>query len=529
VPDPVATGEPAMTAATPGRPRRGSRAVGSAVAAGAGTVFWIVAARRYDDGELGRNAAVLAAIVVAGGVAQLIAMHLIVAVARPRTRPRLAWACLAAAVVAGLAGLVFAVTAPGWSPEVAGLLSGPGAVAACAGACAVWGIFVLQDGILSITGDRVTSLPTLGFAVLKLGLLPVAAALGVTGGISVAWMAAAVVIAALTGAFLFSGRAAAGRGPVADERPVRPPATQVWGEIAAASCWLVWTQLLPLVVLLSRGAAQAGMFAVVWAISYPLYLVPVGLARSLVTLPVTHAGTVTRARASVERRSLFLLAPLVAALAAAAPWILWLPGGDYSTAGRWLLPLLALAALPNIVVSAAVSQARALRRIGVAGLVTGSLSVLVVGLSVLLMPVFDLGGIGLAMLAGQGSVAVAILVLRAEWLPRPITGPGARARERGLIRRAAPTALASRSWRPHRRLPGWPDCPGRRSPGCRPPTPPAAGPCCSTRCTRWCTWNTTRGWTAGASCCPASSTPGRPPGSITRCKAWCPVGRPATA
>ncbi|MEV6902816.1 phosphotransferase [Amycolatopsis sp. NPDC051372] len=463
-------GQPERAVAARGAPPRRSLyghgyalVLSSALTSGIGLVFWIVAARSYDQAVLGRNSALVFAIMFLAGMAQLNLVNLLirfVPVAGPRTRRLVALAYLIGGGLAGLAGLVFALGIRWWSPDLAELLHGPVAVAGCAGACAVWAIFVMQDGVLTAIGRaRMVPVENLVFSVVKLGLLAALAAALPHGGITVSWMAATAVAALATTAYLFlhalpvyEGTATAG-----ERISLRSLVGYLGGDFAGATCWLACTQLLPVLVLGVLGARPTATFAAAWTIAYALYLVPAAMGQSLVAHTALNPESVAAARAGVERRSLFLLLPVVAALVLAAPWVLRLLGPAYADAGRWVLPLMAASALPNIVVAAAVSQARALRRTGVVATVLGTLSVLVLGLALVLMPAFGIVGVGLAVLAGQSVLAGMIFLLRAEWVPRPIVGPLADVRSRGLLRRIAPTALRSRSWCLQHRLRGLSD------------------------------------------------------------------------
>ncbi|QRP47877.1 aminoglycoside phosphotransferase family protein [Amycolatopsis sp. FDAARGOS 1241] len=432
----------------------------SALTSAIGMVFWIVAARNYDQAVVGRNSALVYAIMFLAGVAQLNLMNVLirfVLVAGARARRLVAVAYVVGGGLAGLAGLVFALGVRWWSPGLAGLLDSPYSVAGCAGACAVWAIFVMQDGVLTAVGRaRVVPVENLVFSVVKLGLLAALAAALPSGGITVAWMAAtAVAVLATTGyLFLHALPAHEASATTDEEISFRALAGYLIGDFLGATCWIACTQLLPVLVLGVLGAVPTATFATAWAIAYALYLVPAAMGQSLVAHTAHDPERATAARAGVERRSLLLLLPAVAALVLAAPWVLHLLGPGYADAGRWVLPLMAVSALPNVVVAAAVSQARALRRTGVVATLLGSLSVLVLSLALVLMPIFDITGVGLALLAGQTILASVILWLRADWTPRPIIGPLAGVRSRALLRRIAPTALGSRSWRVQHRLHG---------------------------------------------------------------------------
>lgn len=427
----------------------------SVLSSGIGFLFWIAAAHTYDQAVVGRNSALIYAIMFLGGVAQLNMVNVLlrfVPVAGPRARRLVALAYLTGGVLAGLAGLVFALGVRWWSPELAGLLRGPAAIAGCAAACAVWAFFVMQDGVLTAVGRaRLVPVENLMFSVLKLGLLVALAVSLPSGGITVSWMVATVVAVLSMSGYLFLRALPAHSGVHGRTERLTPRllAGYFSGDLLGATFWLACTQLLPVLVLGVLGARSTAVFAMAWTIAYALYLVPAAMGQSLVAHTAASVGPeeVDAARAGVERRSLTLLVPVVAVLVVAAPLVLRLLGPAYAEANRWALPLMALSALPNVVVAAEVSRARVLRRVGLVAVLMGAVSVLVLTLTLVLTPILGITGAGLALLTAQTVVAAALLLARAGWLPRPIAGPFAGLRTTALLRRIAPVVLADGPWR----------------------------------------------------------------------------------
>jgi O-antigen/teichoic acid export membrane protein len=120
-----------------------------------------------------------------------------------------------------------------------------------------------------------------------------------------------------------------------------------------------------------------------------------------------------------------LVLPLAALTAVAAPYGLLLFGQDYADAGTGLLRWLALGALPNVFVVLGVSVGRIEHRGWVVIAGQGTIAVLVVGLSALLLPGMGIEGVGVAWTASQALVAVAMLatILRPLLLSRTLADP----------------------------------------------------------------------------------------------------------
>ncbi len=112
--------------------------------------------------------------------------------------------------------------------------------------------------------------------------------------------------------------------------------------------------------------------------------------------------------------------PLAIVVAIVAPLILRFFGSEYVDGASLLLALLALSAIPNVVITTFLSAARVQRRMRAVTVVTAAMSVSVMGLSVLLLDRYGLTGVGVAWVAAQSVIAVVLLIteLRAVWLPR---------------------------------------------------------------------------------------------------------------
>ncbi|MEV7771281.1 hypothetical protein [Kitasatospora sp. NPDC086791] len=119
------------------------------------------------------------------------------------------------------------------------------------------------------------------------------------------------------------------------------------------------------------------------------------------------------------RHSGRVLVAAVVLLIAVAPWGLLLFGRDYAQHGTVVLWLLALSALPNLLNTTVVALSRARRRMGVVVGVLAGLSIVVLGLTALLLPVLGITGAGAAWLIGQTLVAAVLLWRRSWWLPGP--------------------------------------------------------------------------------------------------------------
>ncbi|MBC3839849.1 hypothetical protein GXW82_05245 [Streptacidiphilus sp. 4-A2] len=257
-----------------------------------------------------------------------------------------------------------------------------------------YSIFVLQDGLL--TGLRRPGwvlIENAVFAVVKAALLVCCGLLALESGILVSWAGAMTVALLLTNAYLFrravpDRQRAAGDGGALPPRLVRYASADYLGTL----CRLAAYTVAPLMVLDRLGGTSNAYFSLAWVIAYTLFLASYNMGSSLI-VEAAHAPERLVADARrVLRHSAWLLAGAVLLLVAVAPWMLRLFGPGYAEHGTALLRLLALAALPNLLLDVAVDVARARRKLVWAVGLQGLLCVLVLGFSAWLLPVMGVAG-----------------------------------------------------------------------------------------------------------------------------------------
>ncbi|MGH3492921.1 MAG: phosphotransferase, partial [Sciscionella sp.] len=440
----------------------------SALSSAVGFLFWVIAAREYDEKVVGSNSALVYAIMFLAGIAQLNLPNVLlrfVPVAAAGTRRFVLLSYLVGGGLAAAAGLTFAIGVRWWSPNLVSVLGGSRATILFALACGVWSVFVMQDSVLTAVGRApVVTLENFLFSLLKLSLILLFTSILPITGIVVSWMVATAIVVVLTNLYLFA-RAVPDQLRRPADSSHRVPAAGVVrylaGDYVGMLCWLGCTQMLPVLVLGYTGARSTATFTIAWTIAYALYLVPMGMGQALVAHTSADLHRLHAARQGVARRSLIVLVPVVAVLLVVAPYALRLLGSDYASAGTPVLRLAALSAIPSVIVTTAVSEARVRRRMVTVVAILAAVSALVITLSVLLMPLMGVIGVGVALLAAQTTVATAVLLTRAGWFPRSIANPMARLAGVLLIRRVAPALFArlARSdgarWRIQRILGGY--------------------------------------------------------------------------
>jgi O-antigen/teichoic acid export membrane protein len=392
--------------------------VSSALSSAVGLLYWVAAARLFDPDTVGVNSTMVSTLTLLGSAAQLNlgnAMLRFVPVAG-RTARSLVLSCYAVGVGAALVtGGVFALGARWWAPDLLEAVGSGPLLAFFLLATPVWSVFVMQDYVLTaIKRATLVPLENLVFAVLKIALLAVGAVLAMFTAIAVSWaVATAVLVLAVTG-WLLRALPAHGVATAAAAVPIR--ARTVIGFVSADWAGTLFSLSvnfgLPLLVLARLDADSAATFGVAWQIAFALYLVANGMGQSLVAHVSADPQGLDDAYRGMVRKALTLLVPAVIVIVPGAGLILSIFGEHYATTGTALLALSALSAVPNVVSIATVNAARVRQRRIVQFGVPAMIAVIVIPLAWILMPRLGLTGVGIALLAGQSTVAAVILVVR---------------------------------------------------------------------------------------------------------------------
>lgn len=406
-----------------------------------GILFWMLAARLYTPEQVGRDAALITALLFLAFAAQLglkSAMTWVLPRAGAATL-RYIWLAYATSMaMAGLLGAAAIFGLRGWLPTLRELSAQPVLALWFVGSAMVWCVFAIQDGVL--TGLRQPIWVTIENAIYNLSKLALLVGLaGLPGaGVWAAWTLPVAPVVLIVN-FLIMRRLAP-RHIAAASAQASPPAPRqvvrfVAGDYLGALFSEVATKLLPLLVIGALGSRANAYFYQAWSIALPLLLIASNMTASL-TVEATSDST---KRALYSRRMLRqmvrLIIPAALALALGARPILSLYGAAYAEAGAGLLRLLALAAIPYILYAWYISHARIHGRVWGIVLIQALLCALTLGLSSWLLPLYGINGVGIAWLATQLVLAALIVftqlrpALRAPAQARP-------ASQNELLRRA---------------------------------------------------------------------------------------------
>ncbi|MEU3849639.1 lipopolysaccharide biosynthesis protein [Streptomyces sp. NPDC029554] len=381
------------------------------VSAVLGLGFWLVAARYYTEEAVGQGSAAIAAMRL---LASITATTMIGAVVRfvpraGRETGRLVWGTyVASSLIVALAAAVFLLTLDAWGASYAPLGT-PLAGAVFVAACVAWALLTLQDGVL--TGLRKAEWVPAGnavFSVGKLVLLAVFAGTLPVLGIFVSWAVAIAFSTLPLGWLIF--RRLIPRQAEAD-RDKEPPKIRDMGRFLAGDSLgalfsLAMINLLPVMVAVRFSAAENGYFYVAYTVGGTMEFMAINMASSL----TAHASHDPRQLADgvkgALRRMTLLLVPVVLVLVLFAPYILTPFSPDYAEHGSTVLRLLALGALPRVVVELYIGVLRVQGRTGVLAALQGAMCALVLGSAAVLFTPAGIAGAGWAVLLSMTLIAV---------------------------------------------------------------------------------------------------------------------------
>ncbi|MEU3045754.1 teichoic acid transporter [Streptomyces sp. NPDC006984] len=398
-------------------------AVSSLINAALGALFWVLATRWYDDAAVGLSYSALSAMLLLASIGQLNLSDFLIrfAPSAGRHTRRMVLTCYGVSAVASTAAAgAFLLLVPRAAPDL-GFLRSPLPALCFVLATAAYAVFVMQDGALTaLRRPGWVVAENIVFAVVKILLLGLGALLALATGILLSWAGALVVALLVANVVLLRHAVPRHERTSPDARPPARPVRYAAADYAGSLFRMAAYTLVPLIVLNHLGPEQSAYYSLAWVVAYVLYLVTRNLGSSLVVEAVRSPERLVEHGRRVMRHSALLLGAGVAVLVAGAPLILDLFGEGYSDSGANLLRLLALSALPNIVVSLAIDVSRARRRLRLAVGLQVALCVLVLGLTTALLPVMGITGAGVAWLAAECLLALPLLLGRARWLA---TGP----------------------------------------------------------------------------------------------------------
>lgn len=400
-----------------------SLAANTAITSVLGMVFWLVAARLYSHVEIGRDSALILAMIELSTLCQLNLDNGIVRFLPDlgrRSRRALGAAYGLTGALALVVGSVFVLVAPQASDELAFLGDNTSLEVGFVAALVLWGVFALQDAALTAT-RRASWVPLENglFGVLKIVALPLLLVAGIGHGVFAAWALPMALLVVPVNVLLF--KRAIPDHVIGEEREssvsrlgIRRVVRFLAQDYVASIFTRATMTLLPLLVIAILGPKASAYFSIPFMIMVAFDSLAYSACTSLVveaTLAGEHLQALTRL---IVRRVLALIVPAGVALIVAAPLVLLPFGHAYEEQGTTVLRLLLCASLlrPGIALFSAVCRIRGhgLRL----ALVEFALLVLVLGPAALLADSHGIDGVAAAWLGANVVIFLAIV----PWLVR---------------------------------------------------------------------------------------------------------------
>lgn len=386
-----------------------------------GLVYWTVTAWKYDEATVGSNSAAISMMVLVAAIAQLnlsSAVVRFVPSAGHRTKQLVAGVYVVSGCIAVVVGTCSLKVVGLVSPQT-DFLDGLAAQAMFVFATVTYTVFVIQDGVLTaLHRTAMVPLTNLVFVLAKLALVVLLATAMPWHGIFASWALALGGLVLAVGVFVFGWAIPRHERNLPEGADVLPPGRHLAHFIAfdyvGEICAIAAMTLMPILVISVLGAEQNAYYSIAWFIAYSLHQVSFNMGMSLVVESSVNQSALAQHVRHVLSHTIWLLGIAVATIWLVAPVLLGVFGQGYRDADD-TLRLLALAALPNLVVVTAISSARAQRRMWLVLMAQVTQCALALPLAWLLLHRMGMVGAAVAWLAIQSIVAIVLLIRRDLW------------------------------------------------------------------------------------------------------------------
>jgi O-antigen/teichoic acid export membrane protein len=377
-----------------------------------GVAFWAFAARLYSPEFVGVGAAEVNAMVLLSSLAllnlgTLFPRFLYAAGSRAGHVLRTGYA--ASTSVALVVSVVFLLVTGGHHRYIE-----PGLLPALAFVAAVvlWVVFTIEDfALVGLRSPFWVPVENTAFSVVKITLLPVFVVVAPRVGVFTSWVLPVVGCVCAINLYLFRRvlpahvKSHSGAGVVPERSVIR---RILLGEYFGGLSNTAMMTLPALFVVATLGATQAAYFQTPWLAGVSFDALLYSFATSLIVEASARPSTAPASVRKSVRLAAWILGPSMLVIIVSAPWFLRILGSSYAAHGTRLLQYLALA-MPFMAVNVLyITFARLARRARRVFFVQVSISAIVLTLCYALIRRYGISGAGLAYLAGQGAVAIAL-------------------------------------------------------------------------------------------------------------------------
>lgn len=387
----------------------------AAAAALTGFIFWAMAARVYDAGDLGRGAAALSAVMLMVGIANL-GLGIGVIRVLPETGDggvHLVNAVFTAtAIISAVLSLIFLAGLPLWMPELRFLIDEPLRALGFVATVVLSAVSLLQTSV--VVAIRRSSLVLWQTASLQMGrlaiMIPTAVLFG-TYGLIVSLGVATALSVAVGYATLMRGWPGYRPAIVFDRPAVRRILPYSMANHLSSTLVIAPGLVLPLIVVRLLGNDEAAYFTIAWFLGYLLTAASSNIASSLLaegSQDPSSLGSLSR-DAALGALAISVAGALLLVLV--GDNVLLLFGADYASEGSTLLRLVAVAAPAAALLNVYLGVLSVAKRVWELVWLAALVAVVTIALSSALLPAMGLAGAGIGYVAGQ-SLGCAIVLGR---------------------------------------------------------------------------------------------------------------------
>jgi O-antigen/teichoic acid export membrane protein len=399
-----------------------------------GFAFWIAAARLFPSSTVGRDGALVSAMITFSTVCQLnlsAAVLRFLPIVKLDPRRTVLGAYTVTAVLTTIVGTLFVIVAPDVSHNYRFLRQDSAISVVYVAAATAWGVFALQDAVLTAL-RRAPWVPieNAAFGILKIAALPLLLAAGLRHPVFVAWVIPMVALLVPVNFLIFHrvmrDPPARGGEPSPVERFGRKGLARFLAQDYLASIFAqAASTLLPVLIVAFIGSRQNAYFYIPFMIVSSFDLVFLNVTSSLTVEGALASSRLPGLMRTTVHRFRFLLAGGVAMLVIGAGVVLLPFGTEYVDNGVTVLRLLAAASTFRVIVALFVVICRIEGRASHILFVQAATFAMVIGLAVALGKAHGIDGVAGAWLIANavGGCAVAPRVWRA--LRRPHRGADA--------------------------------------------------------------------------------------------------------
>jgi hypothetical protein len=324
----------------------------SGLTAALGVAFWLVAARLLTTTTVGRGSALVAALLTVSGLSQVNYARALSGLLPQAHRPRRLLARVYGITV-GLSfvvGLASALVLPKISKDFTYVRGDVVFIAIFAVSVGLWTIFNLEDAALtSVRRATIVPFENGTYGVLKLVCLVALWHVGDRGSLAVfiAWVLPLIAVIIPVNLFLYLRAVPASAARPAEPMRRSPPWLRY--DFVGYLLWLAGTLPLPVLVLITAGAANSASFYVCFTIASAIDLLCLMLGNSLTAELSRTDGMMTPATRSHLLRVWAAVGFLAVVIFAVAPEVLQVFGDKYKAAGSIVLRIFMIATLPRSV------------------------------------------------------------------------------------------------------------------------------------------------------------------------------------